>query len=575
MARLRWFVLVMFVLVVFTHPVLAQDAAEPAALVPATVSAYVEIRVDANLESDLQDLARLGALLANESPEDAAAEISFDEMLQEALPGTTFEDDILPWVGGHIGVAFVGDMAQPDQDFAAVAPVTDSEAASAFVARLSSEFPDVETEGDMTIYRNDDYQLVSAPQFVAVGTPVALDAVLDMDAALADDAVFNATRAALPPDPLASVYISGRWIREASGETIPDSGMGFPGPTELFETALRLHPAESAMEDALLQRPALNSAAGAIYLADDRLDIRGVVSLDAEYPAPTLATSSAGAGLIAYIPQDAYTVFASYDSLGTLGIGAGSIGFLAFMGPVIGSVFDEIIASFDATPGPTPTPLPTPTPVPTPSADDLLDQVQPFVEQAEAFLGMELNELYGLMSGEYALAMFPVDNPDTQNFGAALWIQTSDPAGLSRVFDNAMAAAIKQMSIGGSVAAERSQETINGLDMTVWSVPGQGESLVYGALADDVFVITVRSSFQAVANASRGDGVLVQSRHWPGDLAGAEYSSDLEAVTYVDIGGLMKLNPSSQESPFESLLAGLDLQADGLIVGRMTVTRAP
>jgi hypothetical protein len=465
-------------------------------------------------------------------------------------------------------------MGQPDPDFAAVAPITDAEAAAAFVARLDDLVTGVETSGDATIYEIEDYVVVHTPRVVAFGTPTGIDAIMDVDTALADDAAFNATRAALPPDPLASIYISGRAIREAADESLPDSGMGFPGPTELFETALRLHPAESAMEDALLQWPAVNGAAGAIYIADDRLDITGVVSLDAEYPAPTLATSSAGTGLITYIPQDAYSVFASYDSLGTLGIGAGSIGFLAFMGPAIGNIFDEIVSSLDATPGPTPTPLPTPTPIPTPSADDLLDQVQPFVQQAEAFLGVELGALYELMSGEYALAMFPVDNPDTQNFGVALWIQTRDPAGLSRVFDNAMAAAIKQMSMGSSTTAERTQETINGLDMTVWSVPGEDESLVYGALADDVFVITVRSSFDAVANALRGDGVLAQSRHWPGDLAGAEYSTGLEAVTYVDIGGLMKLNPTSQESPFESLLAGLDLQADGLIVGRMTVTRA-
>ncbi len=571
MARLRWFV-VMFVLVVFTHPALAQEAAEPAALVPATVSAYVEIRVDANLESDLQDLVRLGAALANRSADEAAAQVSFNTLLEQALPGVTFEDDILPWVGAHVGIAFVGDLSQPDPDFAAVMPVIDSDAATAFVARLSSAFPRTETEGDATLYTNETYQLVSTPDFVAFGTPTGIEALMEMDGALADDDAFNATRAALPLDPLASVYISGHAIREAVRLQTPDSGMGFPGPSELFETALRLHPAESAMEDALLQRPVLNGMAYAVYLTNDRLDITGVVSLDAEYPAPTLATGSAGAGLIPYIPQDAYTVFASYDSLGTLGIGAGSVGFLAFMGPAIGNIFDEIIASFDATPGPTPTPLPTPTPVPTPSADDLLDQVQPFVQQAEAFLGVELGALYELMSGEYAIAMFPVDNPDTQNFGAALWIQTSDPAGLSRVFDNAMAAAIKQMSIGGSVTAERAQETINGLDMTVWSDPRTDETVVYGALADDVFVITLRSSLPAVAAASRGDGVLVQSRHWPGDLAGAEYSAGLEAMTYVDIGGLMKLNPTNQESPFESLLAGLDLQADGLIVAHMTVT---
>ncbi len=573
MARL-W-LLAVLVLCLSIPTALAQDGADPAARIPDSASAYIEVSVNENLQANVQDLARMVALLNGDSPEEAAAEVSFDAALEEILPGMTFEGDFLPWIGERVGMGLFGDFTESDPDFAVILPVTDADAAADFLTRAEEFVPRASTDGDTRTYMSDDYTLVTTPEFMVLGTHTEVDAVMDVGASLADDAAFNATSAALPAESLASIYISGRWIVEAIRQETLDTGMGFPGPVELFETAMRLHPAESAMEDALLQIPRLNGVAFALALTDERLDITGVMSLDADYPAPTLASASAGTNLIAYIPRDAYTVFSSYDSLGTLGLGAGGVGGLALMGPSIGNIFDNIVAELNATPGgPTPTPLPTPTPIPTPSADDLLTQVQPFVAQGEAFLGIELDALYELLAGEYAIAAFPVENPETGNLGGALWIQTDDPARVGRILDSVMTMASGQLAPGGSTLPTRTQETINGIDMIVWGVPGEGESLVYGALADDVFVATLRSSMDAVANASRGDGVLVLSRNWPGDIAGETYSSGLEMLTYVDIGGLQKLGPPpNRPVPFISLIAGMDMQDDGLFVGRMTITR--
>lgn len=571
----RLWLLAVVVLCVSIPPVLAQDAADPAARIPDSASAYIEVRVDENLQATLQDLARLGALMNGESPEEAAAEVTFDAMLEEILPGTTFEDDILPWIGERVGMGLFVDFTGggDDPDFAVVLPVTDTEAAAAFLTRLTPFFPSVDTEGEIDTYMNTQYQLVSTPHYIVGGTLAAMDMVTSMGVSLADNAAFVEMRAALPVDSLASGYISERLIWKNVSDGFPESGMGFPGPVELFETVMRLHPAESAMEDALLQLPDLNGVGFALEVTDERLDMTTVMSLDADYPAPTLSTASAGTSLLAYVPRDAYTVFTSYDALGTLGIGAGGGVGLAIMGPAIGGIFENIVAELNATPGSaTPTPLPTPTPIPTPSADDLLTQAQPFVAQAEAFLGIELDALYELLAGEYAIAAFPVENPATENLGGALWIQTGDTARVGRLMDTVMTLAITQASSDGSTLPTRNVEDINGIEMVVWGVPGEGESLVYGALADDVFVVTLKSSLDVVMNASRGDGVLAVSRNWPGEVAG-EYSSGLEAFTYVDIGGLMKLEPTSQTVPFTALIAGLDLQADGLFVGRMTVLR--
>src|SRR5262245_2749305 len=208
------FLLIVVILTVFIQPVIAQDGSDLAARVPDSVSLYAELRVDENLEADLQDLAALTAPWTGVSPE---AGMSFNTMLRQILPGATFEDDILPWIGGRVGMVVFGDFMQSEPDYAAFAPVTDAEAAEAFIARLSSYFPDSDTDGDVTVYRNNTYQLVSAPDFVAFGTPAGVDRLMNFDegASLADDAAFVETRAALPADSLTFVYISGRWISRA------------------------------------------------------------------------------------------------------------------------------------------------------------------------------------------------------------------------------------------------------------------------------------------------------------------------------------------------------------------------
>jgi hypothetical protein len=576
---LRLTIVALFALGIFM-PVRAQ-AVDPATFAPESAAMYAEIRVDENLESDLQELARIGAALSGESPDEIAEMISFDEALEQVAPGVTFEEDILPWLGDSAGVFVVGDMNQPDPDAAVILPVTDAAAAEAFVSeQLTEAFPDISREGDVSIHSNDTYQVVTTPEHILFGTPTAVATVLAVrqgtSAALATDEAFLTTRAALPSDPFAWAYISGRYIDEQSTAMQQMNNYGYggvPGFNELFEAAMRLHPAESAMEDAILGFPALNGLAFAFEFDDTRLDVTSVISMKAEYPAPTLPTTTAGTTLLPYIPANAYTVLASYDLTATLGVSGGWAGFFFLLGPSIGSIFDSVVFELENPGQATPTPPPTPTPIPTPTANDLVTEAQPYVQQAEALLGIGLEELYGLISGEYALAAFPVDNPATENLGFALWLQTDDPARLSQVVDSGMSLLSMQMA-SSSTSIERTEENVSGLDLVVWTIPDMNDGLVYGELAEGVFVLALKSSLNAVISSSRGDGVLSQSRNWPADIV-AGYGDGVEALFYMDISGVMKLNPQPQtgDSPIAAVVANLDFRDNGLFVSQTTLTR--
>ena len=147
-----------------------------------------------------------------------------------------------------------------------------------------------------------------------------------------------------------------------------------PAFAAIIEAALRLHPAQSAAEDALLQFPSLDGIGLALQVSDGQIDTTAILSLNANYPAPTLTTATAGTALLSLIPGDSFVVLDSYDlSVTTLPLAA-----LTYLGPAIGNIFTNIVTDLNS--GallPTPTPTPSPTPAPPLTADAIIAQVQP------------------------------------------------------------------------------------------------------------------------------------------------------------------------------------------------------
>jgi hypothetical protein len=336
--------------------------------------------------------------------------------------------------------------------------------------------------------------------------------------------------------------------------------------------------------------PGLNGGALALDLDQDRVDLTLLYSLDASYAAPTLTTDGAGAGLLDYIPGTSFLLFDSYDAVVTLGSLGGTFGALVLLGPAIGNVFDQIVAELEGA-----TPAPTPTPEPTPDPEAIFADISALLRRPDVLEGL------ALLSGEYALAVFPTaggQTPGVPPVGGALWLHTTDPdrviAGLDRLLrtlrsprENPVIAellaqgVISEADIADMAASlaevdlQSATATLNGFDVTTWSVEGV-EIVAYGVLSQEIIFLALGPGASSVVTAAaHGDGTLPQSAIWPAEVY-EEYGPGGEFMLFVDVGRVAQL-AGSATTPLtglvEALLVGLDLQADGLFQLRMTAVR--
>ncbi|MFN8450956.1 MAG: hypothetical protein U0521_20845 [Anaerolineae bacterium] len=296
------------ILTAFCAPVIAQDVpADPAAYLSAQTTAYLEIRSDdASLAAFDQQVARLAALSSVPAP----AQVGFADLLTDIFPaGVDFRADVLPWLADRFAIADRPREQRHNSRFGA--DVRPADCRRRRSARLRRE-PRAAHRRARHPARRDGVPLRrhlldggERRRDLARRAPGAVKQVLPgTDGTLAQNPAYQRVRAALPADALATGYLSGAAVNQSIAEQQPETPPGSPSPAVLLEAALRLHPAQSPAEDALLQFPPLDGAGFAFRASADRLDLTAALSFDTSYPAPTLATATAGAALLDLIPGD-------------------------------------------------------------------------------------------------------------------------------------------------------------------------------------------------------------------------------------------------------------------------------
>jgi hypothetical protein len=565
----RILVFLLMLLAFSSAPALAQ-ALNPAAYLPSSTAAYIEIRTD---EAGLAALDQLAEVSARLSGVPSGVQINpIDQVITSALysrmPGNDARTDILPWLGDRIGYGMLVIFPDPNYfgDGIFVLPIADSTAARAFVAKVT-EGVSAEPAGGVTIYKTSTYGMAVGADVIWLSTPDGIDVLLSvpMFQRLSDNPGYREVRAALPQDAPISGYVSGTFVSDTLNQSLANMSPDQPTPATIVEAALRLHPAQSAMEDALLVNGGLNGIGVALQVSDAQIDVTAIASVDATYPAPTLTTTTAGSALLQYVPGDSFLVFDSYD-VSALALPAAA---LAYLGPSVGSTFTSITMSLGgSTPPPTPTPTPTPTPAPPPTANDLLAQVQPAVAQIESLMGMSLDDLYSLTNGEYAVAVFPGAGPTV---GAALYVQSSDPQRLIDTLDRVSKLILIDPAAGTPLVGVEHQ-TISGVDVALLGVPGAGERPAIGILGGSTLFVTVESAVSKVISASTQPSAT-PALNWRDTFGEGQ-----EALLYADIRTL-DLYSIRQERvpplPISVAAGSLDLRDDGLFVLRLALTVAP
>jgi hypothetical protein len=482
------------------------------------------------------------------------------------LPNIDFERDIAPWLGGNrVGMAIYGNVVTSTPsptDYVLVLPIADDDAAHAFVVTITGDEDLVSLESGVIWHDlSPTASLLIRENAIMIGTPAATEQIanhLDVER-LADADWYNNVKSQLPTDPLISGYVNGEWVAAQVAQQEAMSSPDSPSAAVLLEAVLRIHPAESPMEDAFLQFPPFIGAGFAADYADGRLNITAAAAVDATYTAPTLTTETAGAGLLDVIPADSILVFDTYDA----SILSGFVGYLTLIGPVIGEVFDSIVFQLENPGAPTPTPTPTPTPLPPPTADDLIAQAQPIIQQAEATLGISLEELYSLISGEFALAVFPTDLSPTAGFGSldprgfAFYLHTSDAERLIEVIEQSNDAL--SLLLNGSV--QSTTETINGVEVTFIGMEQGVTRVAYGVLSGDILFFTLDGYHETVLNAANDDLSITQTHGWHSDVY-ESFGTGQEALFFSDISKYVSMTWSPYNTSTPPNIGQLILTAD-------------
>ncbi|MCZ2096156.1 MAG: DUF3352 domain-containing protein, partial [Anaerolineae bacterium] len=156
-------------------------------------------------------------------------------------------------------------------------------------------------------------------------------------------------------------------------------------------------------------------------------------------------------------------------------------------------VYTSIVASLDGSIPPTPTPTPTPTPAPPLAADALIAQIQPIIAQAESLMGMSLDELYGLIGGEYAVAVFPGAGP---TIGAALYLYSPDPQRLLDIIDH-VSELILTDPVNHTPLVAVGHVSVGGVDVTLLGAPGADRPAL-GIVNGNVLFVTMESMVSRV-----------------------------------------------------------------------------
>ncbi len=461
----------LIMMLVLAAPAGAQTAVDPAAFVPSSTPIYLELDTSAAGQQAFTAAANLWLGMLGVPFQAPDSQTALDLVVANRLPAVS-SADIVSWVGNPAALVLNEGHTPGITDFAFVLPIADAAGAQAFVDQLRQSTFDHEKYGSVNLYYAGVYTVAVGSSVIWLGSAAGVDALFRAAPEnLAQSPGYQRVRAQLPAAPITG-YVDGAWLQSSLAVLGAEGQLPYAAIPETF---LRLLPVELAFKTALLSGVGLDGLGVAIQADDQQISTDLAVSLDAHFDTPAAPLTMG-----AYAPPDSFLVLDSYDVTALAGMAAGAVSLLL---PSPGTPF-----TFGATPVPTTTPIPNP-------AQALMAQVQPMITQAELLAGLSLDDLYRLIDGEYLFAVFPGDDGST---GAALWINSSDPARVIDALETASKLVLTDPSGTQLVNVERT--TVSGIPVAFVSLPGGGERLALGA-SDTTLFFTSESLVQKVINA--------------------------------------------------------------------------
>ena len=292
---------------------------DPASLVPAGVSFYMQAAVQPEGDRREDALAAAGKIMRTDDPAAKLREL-IDKELAEEDEGLSWEKDFAPWLGEDAGV-WATNFQADEPSFAVIMATKDAEAATAALAKFekTSENTYKPRSYDEIDYKVDDEGVASGviDDFVVVGTEDAFKRTADTREGekLADADRYKGAIDDLEEDRLGHYYVDAKPLIDAAMKEDPEAAQNF----EQFKSVLPLDK--------------LGPITGAFTANGDGMALDTVVTGLPEGPIRNIATLwSGGSDLMGELPGDAWAAFATPK----LGEGAKSM-FSAFAGAIGGA----------------------------------------------------------------------------------------------------------------------------------------------------------------------------------------------------------------------------------------------
>ncbi len=570
MRRVIWMMLALFLVAL---PAAAQDASSPLDWIPADFAGFVRLNMQdaqatlTRLNIALQAVSLIQPLRFNQAVEPLSYESYLPLALLFDVEDPAFAQDIFPWLGGDVILAyrqFDAPLSADESDILMVLPTRDAFLAASRLNRIIEEqhFGERETYRGVTLYIGDTSTIAVTPDVVLVGPVELIRAALDLHAGegepLTAQPSYRAIQAQVPAGALAFGYLSGD---DADGVlSVLLNGESAPDPLlQVAGDVLREVRGQESLETVLLTNRV--DGAGFVLKPGSLIPVMLEASVFLHAVDTPLRNNSAefDASLLDLIPRSAMIVHHGTDVQAAVDDLLVALPLSNFGGRVLGAFpVNESLGSRSGL-------------IEDPNAAEVEAAVNGFLSSLETVTDFDLEaDILDHLSGSYAIALLP-----SPNRPAPVLNTPFDTLFLAKVEDGeaALAGATRLIEILTGIQ-ELPAETIGEQTFNSLRLQGSGDAVLRLGLVDSTLVIATGDAFGQVLAARRGDNRLIGENRWQmfteDDAPTPEWYVDINAVynTFYPSAGA----PSAGQSFFRGLVANTDYLGNGLYSVNLRVT---
>lgn len=481
--------------------------ANPLDWVPAEMQAVVSVDMS-NPGGTLNDINRglLLATLLQPGRTQLTQGVSYNNLLSLEifdLETTSFQDQILPWLGDSLVLAYRhldARFTARAEDALMILSTDDPFGAARELRRVltGQDLLEQRTVRGQTVYVGDRTAFAFTPLAILIGPEALVTAALDAQAGeaarLVDTPAYQRVAAALPGETSVFAYFSGDAASRAPGVFLSSSDAGAPILAAITEALAGLRSAATP-ERALLSG-ALDGIGVTVQFdlgGNARADV--VAALREPLPTDEIAFDPA---LLDWIPRSAMIVQGGGDA------GRAAYGTLAAL-PLV-SFAGGALGAFPVRANPVVEAIPVPT------GEQAQRAIQGFLATVQEISGVDLTgSVLEQLTGSYTVAVLPRPNNPTPALNTPF-----DLLIVARA-ENSITAGLAADSLGDLLrlyGADVQTETVDEGTFSALRDPDTDESILRVGAVDDLLVLATGDALDLALRARLGDNQLIDTERW-------------------------------------------------------------